>query len=135
MSSKIHFMQAMFLVLLLAGAGFAEITLTRPAGNGTKDSPFQITSAAELYWLAATVNNVECGNYASGGNCSAVLMNNITLNENLLGTNNANVNAEGTFDGHGSAFESWTPIGTQDFPYVGTFNGNNNMVNGVLFFL
>ena len=125
-------------IVLMVGSAFAEITPTQPsAGDGTENNPFQITSAAELYWLAATVNNGECGNYASG-NCSAKLIESITLNSNLLGEGNKNVEENGNFDwnGYGKAHnwnepESWSPIGTGENPYQGTFNGNNKTVSGV----
>ena len=35
---------------------WAQITPKQPNGKGTADSPYQIGTAAELYWFAALVN-------------------------------------------------------------------------------
>ena len=72
----------------------AETTSKMPAGKGTEQSPYQITSAEELAWFRDTVNS---------GNTKihARLLHDIDLK---------NV--------------SWEPIGTQEHPYTGTFDGN-----------
>ena len=72
----------------------AETTNKKPAGEGTKESPYQITSAEELAWFRDTVNSGKA-------NIHARLLHDIDLN---------NV--------------SWEPIGTQKKPYTGTFDGN-----------
>lgn len=120
-------------VVLMASFGFAAITPSKPQkGDGTKENPFEITSVAELYWLAEVVNGGKCSEYG-GGNCSAELTTNLTVNSNLLGENNANVKADGTFDVNkfGSAPEPWTPIGNSSMPYTGTFDGAGKTVSGL----
>lgn len=120
-------------VVLMASFGFAAITPSKPQnGNGTKENPFEITSVAELYWLAEVVNGDKCSEYG-GGNCSAELTTNLTVNSNLLGENNANVDADGKFDENAFSYAliSWTPIGTGDFPYAGTFDGNGKTIGGL----
>lgn len=72
----------------------AETTNKKPAGEGTKESPYQITNAEELAWFRDTVNSGKA-------NIHAKLLHDIDLN---------NV--------------SWEPIGTQEKPYNGTFDGN-----------
>ena len=72
----------------------AETTNKQPKGEGTKESPYQITSAEELAWFRDTVNSGTTDIHAR-------LLQDIDLN---------NV--------------SWEPIGTQDKPYNGTFDGN-----------
>ena len=120
-------------VVLMASFGFAAITPSKPQkGDGTKENPFEITSAAELYWLAEVVNGGKCSEYGDG-NCSAELTTNLTVNSNLLGENNANVDAEtGEYKGSAPA-NVWTPIGTYDNQYTGTFDGKGNTVSGLYF--
>ena len=72
----------------------AETTNKKPAGEGTKESPYQITNAEELAWFRDTVNN-------GTADIHARLLHDIDLK---------NV--------------SWEPIGTQEKPYNGTFDGN-----------
>ena len=72
----------------------AATTNKQPKGEGTKESPYQITSAEELAWFRDTVNSGTTDIHAR-------LLQDIDLN---------NV--------------SWEPIGTQEKPYNGTFDGN-----------
>ena len=72
----------------------AETTNKKPAGEGTKESPYQITNVEELAWFRDTVNNGKTKIHAR-------LLHDIDLK---------NV--------------SWEPIGTQKKPYNGTFDGN-----------
>ena len=77
----------------------AETTNKKPAGEGTKESPYQITSAEELAWFRDTVNSGTTDIHAR-------LLQDIDLN---------NV--------------SWEPIGTQKHPYTGTFDGNAYIIS------
>ena len=72
----------------------AETTNEKPKGEGTKESPYQITDAEELAWFRDTVNSGTTDIHAR-------LLRDIDLN---------NV--------------SWVPIGTKEHPYTGTFDGN-----------
>ena len=63
-------------------------------GDGTEQSPYQITNAKELKWFRDTVNSGTTDIHAR-------LLHDIDLK---------NV--------------SWEPIGTQEHPYTGTFDGN-----------
>ncbi|MBR7112067.1 MAG: InlB B-repeat-containing protein [Clostridia bacterium] len=69
-------------------------------GSGTTADPYQINSAADLAYLASSVNSGEsyAGKYF-------VLNTNINLNS-----------------------KSWTPIGTKNKPFAGTFDGNGKKI-------
>ena len=72
----------------------AETTNKKPAGEGTKESPYQITNAEELKWFRDTVNNGKTKIHAR-------LLHDIDLKNDI-----------------------WVPIGTKENPYNGTFDGN-----------
>lgn len=100
----------------------AAITATRPTvGDGTANNPYQIGTAAELYWFADYVNN---GNTSA----NAVLTGNITVNTGVL-------TDEGYFNSSNKDnFTSWTPIGNDSTPYTGTFDGQGHTVSGLYFY-
>ena len=89
---------------LVVSAGAAEITPTAPQqGDGTENNPYQISSAAELYWFAGLVNNdasIIGNNVQQNRAAHAVLTENITINENVL-------NVDGTLNG--TPQYGWTP--------------------------
>ena len=92
-------------VLALAGepdasepALLAAIAGTQPGGSGTAEDPYQITDAAELIWLRDAVN-------AGEANTCAELQQDVEYVD-----------------------EVWTPIGTSEHPYTGTFNGNGHTI-------
>ena len=86
------------------------------------DGVYQIASAAHLYWFASWVNK---GN----AEASAVLTADIVVNSNVLA-------ADGSLNGDGSNFRTWTPIGYIDeegneYYFSGTFDGNGHTVSGL----
>ena len=92
-------------VLALAGepdanepAVLADTTGTQPSGSGTAEDPYQITGAAELIWLRDAVN-------AGEANTCAKLQQDVEYVDKV-----------------------WTPIGTSEYPYTGTFNGNGHTI-------
>ena len=92
-------------VLALAGepdanepAVLADTTGTQPSGSGTAEDPYQITGAAQLIWLRDAVN-------AGEANTCAKLQQDVEYVDKV-----------------------WTPIGTSDHPYTGTFNGNGHTI-------
>ena len=111
-------------------------------GDGSKASPYQIGTAAELYWFAGLVNgDASVCAYDADTNPEgtqqneaawAVLTANITVNSGVLKTN-------GSIADDVSGFRSWTPIGyydpanNVDYPYSGTFDGNNHTISGLYF--
>lgn len=92
-------------VLSLAGepdanesALLAAIAGTQPGGSGTAEDPYRITGEAELIWLRDAVNAGEVDTCAK-------------LQQDVEYVD-----------------EVWTPIGTSEHPYTGTFNGNGHTI-------
>lgn len=111
------------------------ITLTKPNGEGTAESPYQISNAEELYWFAGLVNgdasvcdyNEETNPTGVKQNTAAcaTLMNNIVVNKNVLNTNG---------EPNSDTFTQWTPIGNSyQNRYTGKFDGDNHTVSGLYF--
>ena len=121
------FLAALLFLPLGATDGFAitasaeadTITPSQPTGDGSVGSPYQIGTAAELYWFAAQVNS-------GSTTINAVLTANITVNTGVL-------KADGSFTAL-DGFTSWTPIGNSSNQYTGTFNGNDHTVSGLFFY-
>ncbi len=87
------------------------------SGSGTKDDPYLIGNAGQLYWFADVVNNGNTGAYGK-------LIANITVNRNVL-------NTDGTLNG--TPARDWTPIGSEANPYDGTFDGAGHSISGLYF--
>lgn len=100
------------------------ITPTTPKGDG-KTEPYQISTAAELYWFAGLVN----GTLPDGGkenlSANAILTANIIVNAGVLDANKNLVSK--------SYFIEWQPIGTRWSPYTGTFDGQGYTISGLYF--
>lgn len=117
--------------MLFSPMSTRSITPAKPLGEGTEEKPYQITNAAELYWFAGLVNGDKSiiGNSIkqNTGAC-AVLIENITINENVLDEN-------GSLNGNGSGLEQWPPIGSYGIrgekAYIGTFDGNGHTISGL----
>ncbi len=116
---KEHTLQGLDLETIdMAGAvavAAADAQVSKPAGEGTQEAPYQITSLAELHWFAGLVNGTLTGVDQNTGAC-AKLMNDISFEEDL----NAGI--------------SWTPIGYgkdsagEWIAYTGTFDGNDKII-------
>ena len=107
--------------VLALTASAADITSSQPAvGDGSESNPYQITSAGELYWFAEYVN-------AGNASACAKLMNDITVNENVI--------VNGALNSNTSEFVAWTPIGVRigssTKAFSGTFDGGNHTVSGL----
>lgn len=72
---------------------------------GEANAPFQIASAAQLAEMAEYVNAEEAAFVAA----HYVLTDDVNL----------------------SAYDNWTPIGTQNKPFRGVFDGQNHVVTGL----
>lgn len=123
----------------LGGAQLLEATTITPAkpenGNGTAENPYQITSAAELYWFAGLVNGTLTDVTKNSSAC-AKLMNDITVNNNLLDRITYKTDDDGNLTNevaNGGNFISWTPIGAANNGYQGTFDGNGKTISGLFF--
>lgn len=96
------------------------------------DGCYQISDADMLYKFADMVNNQ---NYTYGSAC-AKLTQNIRVNENVLtdAMGVVKVDKSGAYTGADSAsFRKWTPIGTSDNPFKGSFNGQGHTISGLYF--
>lgn len=117
--------------MVMPSVAWAKNTITpkQPSnGKGSENSPYQIGSAAELYWFAALVNgdtSVEGVKDAKQFAC-ARLTTNITVNSAVL-------TSDGSLADNTSDFVAWTPIGSGATPYRGTFDGNNHTISGLYF--
>ncbi|MCI6558752.1 MAG: hypothetical protein MSA37_03965 [Prevotella sp.] len=124
----------MLLTLLLLVAAmvmpkmvWAEITPTKPSsGDGSSATPYQISTAGELYWFAALVNGKLTDGTAQNTSANAVLVNDITVNTGVL-------TADGKLANDVSGFRVWTPIGNSSNKYIGTFDGQGYAVSGLYF--
>ena len=94
-------------------------------GDGTKDEVYEIGNAGQLYWFAALVNGT-LESETKNTSANAVLTANITVNKDLL----ASVNEDGTLI-DGKTVVSWTPIGKDQNPYTGTFDGQGHTISGL----
>ncbi|MGN0225071.1 MAG: GLUG motif-containing protein [Prevotella sp.] len=115
--------------MMMPSRAWAQITPSKPSGDGSAASPYQIGSAAELYWFAALVNgdtNVD-GVAAADKAACAELTTNITVNRGFL-------KSDGSLADDASGFTAWTPISTDtDNPYTGTFDGKDFTISGLYF--
>lgn len=103
------FVLALTAALILCALCFgASATSGQPAGSGTAADPYQIRTADELYWFAQY----------GGSSAHAKLMNDITINENVL-------DVDGVLNGTG--LREWTPINN----YTGTFDGGGHSISGL----
>ena len=103
------FVLALTAALILCALCFgASATSGQPAGSGTAADPYQIRTADELYWFAQY----------GGSSAHAKLMNDITINENVLDVDG---------DLNGTGLREWTPINN----YTGTFDGGGHGISGL----
>ena len=106
------------------------ITPSMPTnGDGSADNPYQIGTAAELYWFAGLVNgdsNVCTDGVTQNSAACAELTENIVVNQNVL-------DANGNLINNGSGLIRWTTIGNESTWYTGTFDGNGKTISGLYF--
>ena len=125
--------EALEVLVELGGAQMYEnsITATKPSvGDGFENNPYQISTAAELYWFAACVNGSTEG-IQQNKSANAVLTANITVNSNLLSL--LQFDSETGEVTNGENFTSWTPIGNRNNQYTGTFDGQGHTISGLYF--
>ncbi|MCQ2235258.1 MAG: hypothetical protein MJZ24_11030, partial [Paludibacteraceae bacterium] len=107
-------------------------TPVRPTGEGTESDPYQIATAAHLYWFAALVNGdskVCTGGIARNEEANAILTADIVVNDTT------DWEKWGTDDFNDKDLIKWTPIGDGiDYKmYGGTFDGNGHTISGLYF--
>ncbi|WP_250228793.1 S-layer homology domain-containing protein [Anaeropeptidivorans aminofermentans] len=91
--------------------------MLRMTGGGTTDSPLEITTAAQLAEIATLVNARENG-------LELFLFNDAGAKVSLKLMNDLNLSAY-------SSGEGWMPIGTSEFPFTGSFDGNDKSILGL----
>ena len=103
--------------MVMPSSTWAQSTITpkKPStGDGSVNSPYQIGTAAELYWFAALVNGDQSV-------CTGDVIQNTSANAVL------------TADISNNTYETWTPIGNDQNPYKGTFDGQGHTIIGLDF--
>lgn len=104
----------LFIATLLPQVGWAQTTSQPQKGDGSKDNPYEISSAAELAWFRDYVNE---GNTS----VSAVLTKDIDLKD-FCHAANASKNITEL---------SWEPIGNDDKEYKGSFDGHGKTISNL----
>ena len=114
--------------MVVPAGAWAENTITpsKPSGEGTEASPYQIGTAAELYWFAGLVNGTLTDGTAQKKDACAKLTDSITVNTSVL-------DASGNLSNNGSGLIRWTTIGNSSEKYTGTFDGNGKTISGLYF--
>lgn len=99
----------------VCGSGHTVAEGAFTAGNGTKESPYQIMTEAQLNHVRKHL----------GSGLYFQLANNITVSTDFATTAST---AAGAYDWSGGNFE---PIGDKTSPFIGTFDGNNFTISGL----
>lgn len=84
---------------------------------------YQISNIAELYWFAALVNGT-LESVPQNTEADAVLTADIVINEQVLTT-------DGELVEDTDGLTAWTPIGSGDAPFDGTFDGQGHSISGL----
>lgn len=84
---------------------------------------YQISNIAELYWFAALVNGT-LESVPQNTEADAVLTADIVINEQVL-------TADGELVEDTDGLTAWTPIGSGDAPFDGTFDGQGHSISGL----
>ena len=129
---RLQFVTLLLMVsMVLPTVMWAAINPTKPSsGDGSSSNPYQISTAAHLYWFAGLVNGTLTDGTAKNTAACAKLTANITVNSGVL-------KSDGTINsGNVSGFTAWTPIGyfnsSSDYAcYNGTFDGNGKTISGL----
>ncbi|MGM9726581.1 MAG: hypothetical protein ACI3YJ_03110, partial [Prevotella sp.] len=117
--------------MLMPTEASAAITPSKPtSGDGSTSNPYQISTAAQLYWFAGLVNGTLSDGTAKNSAACAKLTANITVNSNVL-KSDGTINSDKV-----SGFTAWTPIGyynsaSDNVLYTGTFDGNGKTISGL----
>lgn len=97
---------------------FSDIGICIYAGCGkyepptTNDGYRMIENLGNLYWLSSN----------AASNFKAKLNADIIINENVLNTNG---------EPNDNSFRTWVPIGTQNQPFTGVFDGQGHTISGI----
>ena len=114
---------------MLPTAALAAESPTGITGDGTEDSPYQISTAEQLYAFAQWYNENAENLLENNTNTYAELTSNIDLNPNFIFTKDG-CTGEGTP-------QEWKPIGlissnfSSQLPYLSEFDGNGHTISGL----
>ena len=106
--SRLRLLCLLTALLGIFGAGQTWAQTKPSSGAGTKENPYQISTADELRWFAGLVNGTLTDGTAKNTAACAVLTTNIDL---------------------GGA--DWTPIGSKSNRYTGTFDGAGHTISNL----
>ena len=120
----------MLVAAMLMSSVASAVSLIKPSGEGSSSNPYQISTAAHLYWFAGLVNGTLTDGTAKNTAACAKLTANITVNSGVL-KSDGTINSDNVSD-----FTAWTPIGyfnsSSDYAcYNGTFDGNGKTISGL----
>ena len=124
-SNRLVTMLLLVMAILMPYGGAWAQTPSRPSiGNGV-DTPFQISTAAELAWFRDYVNGTIVDEDEADGtthpSASATLTEDIDLSEFCHAADDTKNTEE----------VSWIPIGNYDNQYQGTFDGNGKIIRNL----
>ena len=104
-------------ILMPYGGAWAQTASQPSEGDGSSNSPYIITKAAELAWFRDAVND---GNYEI---CAKIADNVEVIDlKDFCHAADASQNLKEL---------SWEPIGNSDWSYVGTFDGNGKTITNL----
>ena len=95
-----------------------------PVEPAKVDGFYQIGSIGELYWFAGLANGTLGGVGDRSSNASAVLTDNITVNEQVLDGN-------GQLTGNSASLLPWEPIGSKYKRFSGSLDGQGHIIRGI----
>jgi hypothetical protein len=98
--------QLFFVILLISGYAFAQVATAPAAGDGSAESPYEIATLENLYWIAED---------PARWSYHYIQTANIDASETA-----------GWFEGEG-----WMPIGNEENPFRGNYDGDSNIINGL----
>ena len=121
---RLQFVTLLLMVsMVLPTVMWAAINPTKPSsGDGSSSNPYQISTAAHLYWFAGLVNGTLTDGTAKNTAACAKLTANITVNSGVL-------KSDGIINS--GSFTAWTPIGQGTNSFNGTFDGNGKTISGL----
>ncbi|MCI5892392.1 MAG: InlB B-repeat-containing protein [Clostridiales bacterium] len=125
MAMLLNFPNGIFGILT---ANAADVMVSKPTGDGSVGSPYQIATPEELYWFAGLVNGTLTDSTVQNTSANAVLTADITINNGLLTSLAFDQDGNVT---NGDSFADWTPIGSSSNQYTGTFDGQGHTISGL----
>ena len=122
--TRLWSLMLLLMAMLVPGMAWADITPTQPTvGDGSAENPYQISTAAELYWFKEKCNEYYNENYENATYC-AKLTADIVVNDGTF-------DADGNFTASGASETSTPESWSWTTCYSGTFDGNGHTISGL----